>query len=728
MIEKSLLCSLRILISLVLCVGAASEISANDENSPILQDQNSSNDANTTIVNSVYLSEVLVESSTIVPVGIRKYAGGVSVLTADDLSASTNVIDAIKNVAGVDGGSDMGRHIAKQFQIRGFGSGNDNRVIIKQDGVKRSAGLYSNTISSFRADSDILKRVEVTKGASSILHGSGAIGGIVSMQTKSASDYLDGDKSFGAMLGRRLESNNMHSHRAAAYAKGDEIPLEILIYGKRATYGNLKLADGGSHYQNTDDRTFNNEHIDTAFVKIGGDFGEHKFSMSMFDYDEKLHTLWQAITANSENLTVGGNLSQRDYVFDYNFTPENNALINTSFKFYKSEAKYYKEYEQYYDLNSAYKEKKWGLELKNISEFDTGFIRHNLVIGMDYENTRQNSIYTRNKVVSVSGYETFPNEGGIYGAYIQNLMQIDRLELTLGGRFDRYDRKMKNSAAVLKDFSDHKFSPHIAAAYEAFDGFNLLAGYSQSFRAPAANEIASSGYNNAMYLFVPNPDLKSETAKEYELGFSYLKDEIFGDDVFDAKFIYFNGTIDDMIALSVIKEGQTPPPGIYFSPDYYGQYKNVDKAKRHGIELSAGYKIDDFKMGASYERLRIYDVGTGENINSHANKLMLSAEYSPFRSLNLGANVSHWYKPYQNPSSYVSRGTTYYYVDKAFTIANFYGSYKLPKGTFSLINGATIGFGVNNIFDKQYINANRTKDTTAVGLGRNFYIDFEAKF
>ena len=51
-------------------------------------------------------------------------------------------------------------------------------------------GMYSNMISSFRTDSDILKRVEVIKGASSVLHGSGAIGGIVNMQTKSASDYL----------------------------------------------------------------------------------------------------------------------------------------------------------------------------------------------------------------------------------------------------------------------------------------------------------------------------------------------------------------------------------------------------------------------------------------------------------------------------------------------------------------------------------------------------------
>ena len=98
-------------------------------------------------------------------------------------------------------------------------------------------------ISSFRTDSDILKRVEVIKGASSVLHGSGAIGGIVNMQTKSASDYLSEGKSVGLMLGQRLESNNMHSTRGAVYGKGEEIPIDVLLYGKRASYGNVKLAE-----------------------------------------------------------------------------------------------------------------------------------------------------------------------------------------------------------------------------------------------------------------------------------------------------------------------------------------------------------------------------------------------------------------------------------------------------------------------------------------------------
>ena len=55
------------------------------------------------------------------------------------MKAKTNVIDSIMQIPGVDGSMDMGRQIGRQFQIRGFGYQSDERVIIKQDGVRREA-------------------------------------------------------------------------------------------------------------------------------------------------------------------------------------------------------------------------------------------------------------------------------------------------------------------------------------------------------------------------------------------------------------------------------------------------------------------------------------------------------------------------------------------------------------------------------------------------------------
>ena len=228
-----------------------------------------------------------------------------------------------------------------------------------------------------------------------------------------------------------------------------------------------------------------------------------------------------------------------------------------------------------------------------------------------------------------------------------------------------------------------------------------------------------------MYYYIPNPDLKPETVKEYEVGFSFKQDEIFTDDHFDMKFIYFNGKIEDMIGIKALPHLGVPPGGF---SQQYGQYQNIDQAKRHGFEISSNYQTEDFDFGASFERLRIYNKQTHENINNHAKKLSAHAFYSPLHDLNLGFEVSRYFKPHSKPASFIAGGTEYFYADKAFTIANFKGSYKIKNGIIPALDGADVSFGVNNIFDRHYINANRTRETLAVGAGRNFYVDLEVRF
>lgn len=102
------------------------------------------------------------------------YPGSVNVVKNPGLLSQSNIIDSIANVPGITTGGDYGRQIGNQFTVRGFGYQEEQRVIIQQDGVKRSANLFSNHISSFRTDNDILRNVDIVKGSSSILHGSGA--------------------------------------------------------------------------------------------------------------------------------------------------------------------------------------------------------------------------------------------------------------------------------------------------------------------------------------------------------------------------------------------------------------------------------------------------------------------------------------------------------------------------------------------------------------------------
>nr|MBP3725074.1 TonB-dependent receptor [Campylobacter sp.] len=542
------------------------------------------NNATNSNQNALEFDEIIV-SATLTEVDNLKYAGSVGVLKEKDFKAKRNIVDALRDIPGIDGGLDTGRQAGKTIYIRGFSD--DERVIIKQDGVGRSKGLFSDMISSLRTDTDLLKKAEVVKGASSILHGSGAIGGVISMETKSAKDYLHDGKEIGAMLGGRIESNNMKGIRGAVYADPTDIPVDILLYGKFEKFGDNKFADGGrwsDSYEMVVEKDVNDEKIRTLFTKLGADLGDsHRLQFSVYDYKEDAHIPWQART----NLYTKGDskdapynpldnkLVQRDFVFDYLFNPADIDLINLSFKAYDSKSYYDRHYtvgnmlnNNGSDMDLTYKNEddRYGFALKNESFFDTGFIGHDFLVGLEYQHQKEDAIYVRDGEKSEFG--GMPNTQKNYALYLQDIMSIGNLEFTLGGRYDKF-----KSYAPYADTDDSRFSPRIAVAYEIFNGFNLLAGYAESFRAPTPSEASQFGPLNRRIYYIPNPNLMPETAKEYEVGFSFKKDEIFGDDYFDIKAIYFNGEIDDMIVVAQRTDLGTPPPNPLNSGfQEYGQY------------------------------------------------------------------------------------------------------------------------------------------------------------
>ncbi|MGP1561098.1 MAG: TonB-dependent receptor domain-containing protein [Helicobacteraceae bacterium] len=676
-------------------------------------------------------------SATVSRVNSLGYASSLGVLQSRDLDTQQNIIDALKNMLGIDGGMDVGRQAGKQFQIRGFGYQSEERVIIKQDGVARSPGLYSNMISSFHSDTDILKRVEVVKGTSSILHGSGAIGGVITIQTKDASDYLRAGRQAGAMLGARYETNNMKSVRGALYAAPDNTPFEILAYGKEARHKTIRYAEGGSHYaQKSDDYDdlANDEKITDFFLKVGAKFGDHSAKISLFDFTERIKTTWQSLwqfSKTDEDLFVSGKITQRDYTAQYAYHPASN-LVQLELKAYHSQAKYARGYDTTGSsgrtvANYTNKEHRWGLEAKNTARLESELLLQEIVAGADYANRAEYAEFIING--AAKNQPSHPNEYHNYGAYAQDTLTAGAFDLTLGARYDGFLRRIKKPGT--KDFSGSRFSPRVAAAY-ALGELTFLAGYSESFRAPTPHETSSSGPINRAYYYLPNPNLRPEIGKELEAG-SYANTWQSG--TLSAKAMFFDGKIKDMIDIRPRKDLGTPPADGSLNSAQYGQYINVDSARRRGAEITASHRTDKTRVVASFETLRLYDEKTNKNINNHADKIILSAGFSPVAALDLNMRLSHWLKPNSKPTSYEGRvreggrivTKTFYYADKAFSVVDLWARLALER-VFTGLDALTLKVGVNNVFDKQYINANRTKDTPIVGLGRNIWSDLELRF
>ncbi|MBF4282644.1 TonB-dependent receptor plug domain-containing protein, partial [Vibrio anguillarum] len=138
------------------------------------------------------LEEVVVSANK-VEQPLSKVAGSISAIDGESIEkqGATELYDVLSHEPGISVTGGAGR--PQNITIRGM---TGNRIAIIQDGVAASDGYGANDINdkvgrnTFALDN--IKSIEVVKGAGSTIHGSGAIGGVVVVTTKSPADYLQG--------------------------------------------------------------------------------------------------------------------------------------------------------------------------------------------------------------------------------------------------------------------------------------------------------------------------------------------------------------------------------------------------------------------------------------------------------------------------------------------------------------------------------------------------------
>lgn len=696
-------------------------------------------DSEVSAISSDNVLQQVTVTGTNLATDLQVYPGSVAIVPTSELERTSTVIESLTNIPGVSTGGDAGRGHGQSFMVRGFNSAQE-RVIVLQNGVRRSTSLYSGMISSARSDNDLLKRVEVVKGASSVQHGSGAIGGVVSMETKGAKDFLaEGQEIGGAAKVLYEQNNRREGYLAAAFVPKDK-PFEFLVYGKKGATGDLKQTRSTDGIIKSDGVVDNDEDLSVLFVEgVIKPSNDQRLSLSVYDYSLDTITTWQTISNfdyldQDDGGPVYGKLRQQDVVAKYSFRPESNPWIDFSASLYHSRANYDRGYDYENNPNANKldydnKETRNGLRLSNESHFATGSISHRLVTGLDYERRREDANYVLNDVPTVFG--SMPNTWNDLGMYahLESSLFSDRLKVQAGGRYDRFDRSVSAGAG---NFKDTHFSPRIGASFELFNGFNLLGNWSEAFRAPTPHETSSEGPLNRMYWYIPNPDLRPETVRETEIGASWTRNDVFSSgDSLRSKFMYFNGRVKDMITVVGIRPGETPPGGFSRA---YGTYANVESVKRHGIELQVDYQGKRGGVAASYSTLRQTDEATGKNTpRAFADKFTLHGNFMASPNLKLGANATHWFKPKQNPATTTTtvngKPTTVWYTRKSFTVVDAFAQWQ-PRinaiGPFG--RDLTLRLGVNNLFNSDYMSANAVEYSPLTGKGRNIYIQMQTKF
>jgi vitamin B12 transporter len=181
---------------------------------------------------AVHAEEVVV-SATKTPVPVSQVTSAVDVITEEDLQKRhiKTVVDALRFSQGLAVFSSGGPGTTANVRIRG---GSDTQTLVLIDGaIVNSATLGSYNFANLTTDN--IERIEILRGAQSMLYGSDAIGGVVNITTKRGSGTPQVNGFF--------EGGSFGSLREGGGVSGQKGPVDFSFTLSRWDFTGFSAAD-----------------------------------------------------------------------------------------------------------------------------------------------------------------------------------------------------------------------------------------------------------------------------------------------------------------------------------------------------------------------------------------------------------------------------------------------------------------------------------------------------
>lgn len=499
----------------------------------------------------------------------------------------------------------IGETVARELgvQTTSFGAGVGRPVIRGQEGARvavLSNGLSSGDVSSVSQDHAVsiepflADQIEILKGPSTLLYGSGAIGGVVNVVSGRIPQAIPENGLSGRAEIRGASVDDSGTGMARIDAGTGQFAFHF--------DGAIRSADDYS----TPEGTLENSFLDTESGAFGaswvGDRGYLGFAVSRYlsnygnpaepgEDGEGAVTLDMAQT----RYDLQGQLSDPMPGFsavrfsfghiDYRHTEFEGDEVGTVF------------------LNDGNEGR---LEL--VQNEAAGWIG---AFGLQFLDTTFEAI----------GEEAFvpkTNTQGI-GFFALEQRKFGNFDLELGARVDSQSSDPVDGAKA--DFTPTSFS--VAASYRLSDQLHVTANLDRAGRAPAAEELFAYGPHVATESFeIGDPDLKVETANQVEFGLHFHGDRVEG------KVAAYLNRFDDYIYLVDTGEIMDDLP--------VRQWTQAD-ANFHGFEGEANIKLAANESGVYL--LRVW----GDTVSAELEDGGYLPRIAPARAgLDLNWNADSW--------------------------------------------------------------------------------------
>lgn len=627
-----------------------------------------------------------------------KIPQSVSVVTRDELNdrKSDNLSDALKYTPGFSSQPNGFSRAADDYTLRGFNVGAGTGGILR-DGMKLQSNPYDGSVEAYG-----LERVEVLKGASSVLYGQLSPGGMINTVSKRPTDTPLHEiglevgnydrRQYTVDLGGPLDDQGQFSYRLTGLWRDSDTQVDHVGDDRRY------IAPAFTWKPDEDTSlTVLASHQDT----YTGFAPPMSYALSSYSATPGYKIGRNQFVGEPGYDHFNNRMDTLGYLFEHRFNEQ--LSVNHSLRYFQANTDW--DYlipvsvsgSQLLRRYSAREERSTGWTTDNNVNysFTQGRWQHDLLLGVDY----YHKTYDSHRYISATlaqlapplnladpqytgvGANTAADSGSDLhsaqaGVYLQDQITFDdKWVLLLGGRQDWADSVTTTFATDARAArTDKKATGRAGLVYLADNGLAPYISYSQSFQ-PAS--VSNPAFGNA---FAP---LEGE---QYEIGLRYQPP----------------GT-DTLLSAALYRLDQDNSLSLDSSTNTYVQY---GKTRSKGLELEAKSNLTDnlqVSAGYAYTDTHVLQDQTASNVGKRI-------EGVPYNSASLWA--SYRLAPLGLQAVRVAAGARYTGTTR--TTPSVYDG-KIPA--YTLVD-ALISYEVDshwqlqakaqNLFDKKYLYCNTT--------------------
>ena len=504
----------------------------------------------------------VVISATKTPVPVSHLTSAVEVITGEELEYKKikMVIDALRLAQGVFASSSGGPGTEASVRMRGAQS--KHTMVLIDGAIVNSSTTGAFDFSSLTTEN--IERIEILRGAQSMLYGSDAMGGVINIITKrgtgkpTASAFLEYGSFASIREGGQFSGATGIFDYSGSLSRWDSSSFSAINYRRGASerdgfhnwQGSARL--GVSLPQNGrlefNARWWNSD-INFDDFAFSGDptdqFGSKQTKRNLIlsgSYEQPITSWWSqklTLAQANERLLAHNGPTGRNIVTGETVSPSPNCVTFTSDCFFPFNT----------DLETTNRRLEW---------------QHNFQVGKP--------------LLLSAGYQFREEQGdatGFFGGAQPNRLisshagfaqaQVnlwDRLFATAGVRQDSYN--------VFGDATTYRLTTGYLIPET---GTKLRTSYGTGFKAPTLNDLFFQGFGN--------PDLKAEKSKSFDVGV----DQSFLQGKLQLSAGYFSNRFDNLIAFLSVPSPNCPAATFGFCPI------NIASAKSQGWETSFKYEV-----------------------------------------------------------------------------------------------------------------------------------------